>query len=205
MGFLISLYLAFHIQNIPLVLIYPAAIGLLYVYSRSLKKKVFWGNFTVAIFCAFVAGIVLFAERKGFFSLPEGEFDKVTMIFSAYFIFAMLSTLYREIIKDIEDFIGDHQNNCETLPIKFGIPIAKKTALFFGTILLLLIVWWMSLQVTYFDSIILLMVVFVFNFFPVLISLIILKKGKLKQDFSRSSKLSKYIMVSGLLYLFFLI
>ena len=204
-GFLIALYLAFHIQNIPLVLIYPAAVILLYFYSKSLKKKVFWGNLTVAIFCAFVAGIVLFAERKGFLSLPEAEFHFVKTIFSAYFVFAFFSTIYREIIKDIEDYTGDQQNDCVTLPIKFGIPFAKTIALIFGTILLFLIVWWMLLQINYFESSKLLITVFLLNFSPVLISLILLKKANSKKDFSNSSKLAKYIMVSGLLYLFFLV
>ena len=126
-GFLISLYLAIYIQNLPLVLIYPAAILLLYFYSKTLKKIAFWGNFTVAIFCAFVAGIVLFAERNAFFELPQEEFQIVKLVFTAYFLFAFLSTFYREIIKDIEDLKGDIKNECETLPIKYGVPFAKNS------------------------------------------------------------------------------
>ena len=204
-GFLISLYLAIYIKNIPLVLIYPGAIILLYYYSKSLKKKVFWGNLTVAVFCAFVAGIVLFAERIGFFQLSVEQFHNVKMIFTAYFVFALLSTLYREIIKDIEDVKGDLQLDCETIPIKFGIPFAKKTALIFGTILLLFIVWWMILQISFFESKKLAIVVFVFNLIPVMISIFYLYKSNTKSHFSRSSAIAKYIMVSGLFYLFFLI
>ena len=204
-GFVISFYLAFYFQNIPLVLIYPFAIGLLFLYSKYLKKRVLIGNLTVAFFCAFVAGIVLFAERNGFFQLPSEQFQNVKIIFVAYFVFAFLSTLYREIIKDIEDFKGDFNNGCETLPIKFGIPFAKTFALISGTILVLLTVWWLFLQPSLFDSEKLLFVVLLFNFLPVLISLVILKKASSKQDFSKSSQLAKYIMISGLFYLFFLI
>ena len=72
-GFLISLYLAFYVQNVPLIFIYPSAIYLLYIYSKSLKKSVLWGNLIVSIFCAFVAGIVIFAERQNISSLPDGH------------------------------------------------------------------------------------------------------------------------------------
>jgi 4-hydroxybenzoate polyprenyltransferase len=204
-GFGLSLYLAIHIQNIPLVLIYPAAIILLFLYSKYLKKKAFWGNLIVAVFCAFVAGIVLFAERKGFFELPSLEFQTVKIIFTAYFVFALLSTLYREIIKDIEDFKGDQTEGCETLPINYGVPRAKSIALIFGIILIVFIIWWMVLQMTFFHSTKLLIAVVVLNFLPVLLSLFFLKKAQSKKDFSRLSQLAKYIMVSGLFYLLFLI
>ncbi len=204
-GFLISLYLAVYIQNIPLVLIYPVAIFLLFLYSKYFKKKALLGNLVVAIFCAFVAGIVLFAERKGFSQLPPKEFQYVQFIFSAYFVFAFISTLYREIIKDIEDFKGDLNYGCETLPIKFGVPIAKSFSVLIGIILLGCIVWWVVLQKTFFDSMSLSIVVLILNFLPVLVSLFFFKKAQTKKEFSNLSQLAKYIMVSGLLYLLFLI
>lgn len=203
-GFIISLYLAIHIQNIPLVSIYPVAISLLFLYSKYLKQKAFWGNFVVALFCAFVAGIVLFAERKGFFQLSGEEFRWVKIIFIAYFIFAFLSTLYREIIKDIEDFEGDHHKGYETLPIKYGVPFAKSMALFIGVILLIFIGWWMTLQMTFLNSVGLLITVIALNFIPLFISLIYLIKAQSKKSYSLLSQLAKYIMVSGLLYLLFL-
>lgn len=204
-GLIISVYLAYHIQNIPLVLIYPGAVCLLFLYSKYLKKKVILGNLTVAVFCAFVAGIVLFAERKGFFQLPTEEFQFVKIIFTAYFVFAFLSTIYREIIKDIEDFKGDLQTDCETLPIKYGISIAKTTALSLGAVLLLLIIWLATLQMSYFNSVKLTIAVVVLNLIPILYSLVSLIKASSKRDYSVSSQLAKYIMISGLLYLLFLI
>lgn len=204
-GFGIALYLAFYVRNIPLVLIYPAAVGLLFLYSKSLKKRAFWGNLVVAFFCASVAGIVLFAERKGFMQLPFKEFHTVKIIFTAYFVFAFLSTIYREIIKDIEDLKGDQSKGCQTLPIKYGISLAKSVAFIFGLVLLLFIIWWMILQLSFFKSTTLLFVVVTLNFFPVFVSLILLKSAVSKKDFSRLSQLAKYVMVSGVLYLLFLI
>ncbi len=203
-GFGIALYLAQHVGNIPLVLIYPGAIWLLFVYSKYLKKEAFWGNFVIAVFCASVAGIVLFAERKGFVSLPPDSFQFVKIIFIAYLVFAFLSTIYREIIKDIEDFKGDQTYGCNTLAVKYGVQFAKSIAFCFGGILLAGIIWWMFFQITYFNSTKLLFLVFALNFMAVIVSLLLLTKARSKKEFSRLSLVAKYIMVSGLIYLFFL-
>jgi len=125
-GFLISLYLAFYVKNLPLVLIYPIAILLLFLYSKSLKKSVLVGNLIVALFCAFVPGIVLFAERETL--MPSSEYKEYCLTselisnpaiqsFFFYILFAFISTLYREVIKDIEDVEGDKKNGCKTLPV----------------------------------------------------------------------------------------
>jgi len=89
LGLLISIYLAIYVDNLPLVLIYPFAVFLLYIYSKSLKKSVLWGNIIVSIFCGFVAGIILFAERANYWKLQEitpkiGE--RITLIFLAYLL-----------------------------------------------------------------------------------------------------------------------
>ena len=47
----------------------------------------------------------------------------------------------REIIKDIEDIQGDQLQGLKTLPIKFGLPIAKKIALLIFLILSLFTLW----------------------------------------------------------------
>jgi len=98
-GLLISLYLAFHVGNLPLVLIFPTSVFLLWQYSRSWKKRVLIGNVTVSVFCAMVAGIVLFAERHSFSQLikqaPEVA-HACALVFAAYVIFAFLSTMFRE-------------------------------------------------------------------------------------------------------------
>ena len=50
-------------------------------------------------------------------------------VFAAYAMFAFLSTFYREIVKDIEDKDGDAVYGAKTLPIVFGVKIAKGFAI----------------------------------------------------------------------------
>ncbi len=202
LGFLISLYLAIYVKNLPLVFIYPTAIFLLYFYSKSLKKSVLWGNVIVSIFCAFVAGIVIFAERENVWEM-KGLSSEVVGIFIFYLVFAFFSTMFREIIKDIEDEDGDRKNGCRTLPIVFGKTKAKWVAIFFGNILLLILGYWLFLKKENgFDLGFFYILAGII--FPLLYSLVKLFLAKTKKEFHLLSQISKYIMLSGILYLLIL-
>ena len=203
-GFLIALYLAIYVQNIPLVLLYPLAVGLLWQYSFHWKKKLLLGNFVVSTFCAFVAGIVLFAERHTFSQLqmevPEAG-QQITLLFTAYLIFAFLSTMYREIIKDIEDVDGDRINGCQTIAVVWGINNAKKVAAFFGITLLVLLGYWSHLlfqQSLNFH----LAYMIIGLLIPLSYTLLKLISAIRKNEFRLLSQVSKFIMLSGILYLF---
>ena len=161
-----------------------------------------WGNVIVSIFCAFVAGIVIFAERENVWKMKELG-SKVAGIFIFYLLFAFFSTMFREIIKDIEDEDGDRKNGCRTLPIVFGKTKAKWVGIFFGNVLLLILGYWLFLKKeNVFDLgffYILLGIIF-----PLLFSLVKLFLAKTKKEFHLLSQISKYIMLSGILYLLIL-
>ncbi len=198
-GFAIAWYLAGYVENRSLVLIYPASFFLLFFYSKRLKRMPLWGNVIVAIFCAFVAGVVLFAERENFALMGESG-REVTVLFGGYLLFAFLSTMLREIVKDIEDMEGDAQLGLQTLPLRFGIKSAKNWALAIGVMLLfsllIFVKWlagrqeWLSVAFTTLGVIL-----------PLLYTLIFVRKSSTKGDFSRASFLAKLIMLSGLVLL----
>ena len=201
-GFLISFYLAFYVSNLPLIFIYPIAIFLLYFYSKTLKKSVLWGNMIVSIFCAFVAGIVIFAERENVWEMNELGAE-VSNIFIFYLLFAFFSTMFREIIKDIEDEDGDRKNGCQTLPIVFGKTKAKWVGIFFGNVLLCILGYWLFLKKENgFDLGFFYILIGII--FPLLFSIIKLFLAKTKKEFHLLSQISKYIMLSGILYLLIL-
>lgn len=198
-GFAIAWYLAFYVKNLPLVSIFPAAVLLLFFYSKSWKKKPLLGNVVVAVFCAFVAGVVLFAERENFARMGESG-REVTMLFGGYLVFAFLSTLLREIVKDIEDIEGDREIGLATLPIRYGVNTAKIWALGAGTALaisLLYFLWWLSqmgkwLGIGFTVALVLL---------PLLYLLFLIGKAQLKSHYSKASSLAKMLMFSGLILL----
>jgi 4-hydroxybenzoate polyprenyltransferase len=198
-GFAIAWYLAVYVKKLVLLQMYPAAVLLLYFYSKKLKKVPLWGNVTVAIFCAFVAGIVLFAERQNFAQMgSEGRVVKV--LFGGYLWFAFLSTLLREIVKDIEDMDGDAKLGLQTLPIRFGVRKSVNWTLAIGALLLLsllVFVNWLWQRQEMASA----MFTLVGVSLPLVYTLVFLSKSSSKADFTKASFMSKMIMLSGLVLL----
>jgi 4-hydroxybenzoate polyprenyltransferase len=202
-GAFIAIYLASHVQYLLLFLIYPAAILILYFYSAYFKKVPLWGNIIVSLFCAGVAGIILFAERESynhlFISQPELA-NKITYLFSGYILFAFFSTLLREIIKDMEDIEGDKKLGLNTFPIVFGIKRTKQTSAIIASAIilgLLLSCKWLATQKEWAALIFTLLAICL----PLLIILNYLIKSELKKHFSKLSHLTKMVMLAGLFLL----
>jgi len=201
-GLLISIYLALHVDNLPLASLFPSAVFSLWLYSAKLKKSLLWGNLLVAVFCAFVAGIIWFAERHAYGQASLSGRQEIQWIFGAYMLFAAVSTLYREIIKDIEDQEGDRKLGGKTLPILYGQAAAKKVAAICGILLLGLLVYWCQslwLEENYAGLIYSLAGILL----PLLYSFFLLYRAEKSQDFRQLSQLAKYLMFSGILYLIF--
>lgn len=187
---------------------YPiVGISMLWLYSYRLKKSLLLGNLTVALFCAFVPFMVYVPEATNMF--PEYELirnfqlsnaDPLRDVFYAYAAFAFLSTLLRELIKDIEDKTGDAQYGAKTLPIVFGDTIAKSIAGFVGLVFLGFIGYVLYWEWA-FGSLIRLVYAIIAITLPLLYVLGKLISAQRKSDFHHLSTVIKGIMVTGLLYL----
>jgi 4-hydroxybenzoate polyprenyltransferase len=212
LGFVISLYLAFFIHDFVQLAIYPAAVTLLWAYSKWFKRQFLIGNLVVAGFCAFVAWVVFYAQSlpqyvvnyfmKDIFwgnTVKQSEIpDAAKTVFIGYAIFAFISTLFREIIKDIEDVTGDKAQGCQTLPIVLGVPKAKSAALFVGFLFILALLFFNFL---FKENYLKLTLLNLSMTLPVCYALFLLIKSKEKKDYSRLSKIAKLIMLSGLIFI----
>jgi len=204
-GLLLGGYLSWVTQNYYLFLYFPLTVFMMWWYSKTLKKQPFWGNLIVAIFCALVALIILTAENtflKVIYQQFPEEGAAVWRVFVAYAVFAFLATLFREIVKDLEDMPGDEKGGARTLPIAIGVPKTKNITLAVGVLLAIALVLWMSyfapswhLGSTIFMGIGI--------FIPALYAVFELWRAKSKDDYNCVSKFAKYIMLSGLIYLLF--
>jgi 4-hydroxybenzoate polyprenyltransferase len=198
-GFAIAWYLAVYVKNRLLVLIYPAAVLLLYYYSKSFKKKPLIGNVVVAVFCAFVAGVVLFADRENFAKMA-GQGGEVAVLFGGYLWFAFLSTLLREIVKDIEDVEGDARLGLHTLPLRFGEKTAKNWAIWIGASLifsLLIFVLWLWQRQELMSAIFTITGVGI----PLGYLMFLINKAHTKADYTKASLTAKIVMLLGLVLL----
>ncbi len=207
LGFLISLYLSFYVQNIPLANLFPLAVILLFVYSTHLKKRPLAGNLLISFFCAGVAGIVWFAERESFWALAEvapQASGRIGSIIAWYMAFAFLSTMFREVVKDIEDVQGDLGADYRTIPLAWGIPAAKGTAAAFGLGLMAFLIYLVVRQPGLFTELSLIFLLLAI-LAPTALALIWLFRAQDKQQYHRLSQLTKLIMLNGLIMLLFLV
>ena len=203
LGFIISLYLAFYVKDVIQFLIYPAAVGLLYAYSKWFKRQPLTGNLVVSFFCAFVAWVIFYAQSLSpifLIFLKTHWLHAVKMTFTGYAVFAFLSTLFREIVKDIEDAEGDLAGHCRTLPIVLGMPKSKRIALLTGIIFLLFMIYFSFILRGSHDWLKIIVLNTIVSL-PMIYALFLLAKAKEKKDFSYLSRLAKGIMLSGLIFI----
>lgn len=200
LGFGIAFYIAHQIDKILLLLIYPFAVILLFLYSKYFKKWPLLGNLVVSAFCAFVPAIIWYAEAdmvESLLSIDPDRYHLITNVFTAYIVFAFLSTLVREIVKDIEDIEGDKKSMYNTLPIQLGIERANVVALFFCVLLILSYGLWF---VGYTNSQLMVIggAVLIVLMLPTFMILRQIYKAKLQVDYTRISKRLKYLMITSL-------
>ena len=131
-GVLTGIYISFHAGLAPFGIAYLAAAGLLWFYSTTYKRQFLKGNLIVAIFTAVVPFVVVVFEvpqlnetYREILIANDLDFKNLLAWVGGFSFFAFLSTLIREIIKDIEDFEGDAAYGRNTLPIVLGIKATK--------------------------------------------------------------------------------
>lgn len=151
---LIAVVLAFAVSqlagNYKLSFIYIVAAGLLWFYSSTYKKMFLIGNLVVSLLTALVVLLpVLFelpvltvAQYGGMPSAVNHQAGRIILTTSlGYSLFAFLTNLVREIVKDIEDIKGDMSEGAHTIPAVLGYTNAKYVVLIAWTALIVFTAW----------------------------------------------------------------
>lgn len=116
-----------------------ACVLALWVYSTTFKKKLITGNVLISLLTAWVVLIIGFVTHYRMITEPAvygfAFASKLLRFTFLYGGFAFIICLIREIVKDIEDMHGDEKYGCKTMPIVWGVSVAK---LFAGTWLFIL-------------------------------------------------------------------
>jgi 4-hydroxybenzoate polyprenyltransferase len=177
--------------------------GLLYFYSASYKRQFLIGNIVVALLTAMVPMLVVFYEWPALYryyivnAMTPPQLGLVFYWVGGFALFAFLTTLTREIIKDIEDFEGDIAYGRNTVPVVTGILTSKIISIIFIliTVALLYIVWYFFLN----DKITLIYIscTVVLPLLYVIYQLIISSD---KRQLHSASRLMKIIQIAGVLY-----
>lgn len=206
-GVLLGVLCALKAGYLRLAIFHFAAAILLWFYSTDFKKQLLIGNIVVSLLSASVA-FIPFVYEIGLLQRVNPDFTllhtsavlscfKVVFIFS---LFAFITSMAREIIKDMEDFKGDKATGGLTMPIYWGIPASKLTSLFLLVItqILLLFVIYNSFKFSRIIFSIQSIYIFVALVLPIVILLILLLKAQEPRRFKIASQLLKFIMLLGL-------
>lgn len=175
----IAVFLASYV-SFKAVLFFSGYIFGIWFYSHKLKKQVFIGNITSAIL-AITPFFIVFVYYKNF----------ETVIF-VHALFLFLLILARELIKDMENIAGDISQNYKTVPIRYGMSVAKSyiTALTLATLVpafLLIQRYQVGDMYLYFIACVFLLLLF----------LVLLWRAKTKGDYVWLHNILKFIIIAG--------
>lgn len=204
----IALYVAYSIGSWRLALVHFLCAGGLWFYSTTFKRQFLIGNVVIALFTALVPLIAVVYDMlpiyRQYIPIEENlSFAPVWKYTIALSFFAFITTLLREILKDIEDLDGDKEFGCKTMPIVLGIKTTKNIAMFiaFITIVCLGIIQleFFKFKETDYVSIIYFIVALQL---PFLFLIYKIKTAQEKKQFRFAGNFSKFIMLMGIFYLF---
>lgn len=206
-GLILGVYCALKAGYLRLAIFHIAAAVLLWFYSTNFKKQLLIGNIVVSfltaaiIFIPFVYELGLMQHNHPGFA--DGNWNlilscfKATLIFS---LFAFITSMAREIIKDMEDMKGDRETGGFTMPIYWGMHASKIGAFFLiliTQILLFFVIYnTYKFKRTIFTNDVVYIIITLL--IPLSILLLLITKANKPNDYKRASLLLKFIMLMGL-------
>ncbi len=194
LGLLLGFLMSYKWYHLGLFLV-PTIV--LFLYSKYFKKKMFLGNVIISLLIAYSIYLIYkyhFITQCCYeYSIFEEPLKNTIFV---YIIFSFITTLIREIIKDIEDINGDLKIKAKTLPIVIGRKRASHVAFFFSSILLIFLL--LVLQFIRSEYLFLGYGI-IFLLLPLLYFMYKLWFAETKKDFSSLSNQMKIIMLFGIL------
>lgn len=206
-GLVLGFYLALKAHHLRLLVFQIVSIILLWFYSTHFKKRLLIGNIVVSLLTATIPILPMAYDYYMFdreliviAQAMLGQFFN-TLIFVGivYAIFAFLTSFAREVIKDMEDYKGDKQTGCKTMPIVWGI-LTSKVVTFFViviTIGLLTLVCFKLYQLNFKSAIYYITGLVIL---PLIILLFQTIKAQSSRDFKIASLLLKFTMLFGIAF-----
>ena len=184
--------------------IFVLVAGLLWFYSSTYKMMPFLGNLIIALLAGIVPVLVALFEipqitEKYRETLIKNNIDFMPLLYFvlAFGVFSFLSTIIREIVKDIEDLEGDEKYKKNTIPVALGILPAKIIAIFFTIVT----IWALIYAQIRFDlgkfSLWYILIGLVFPFSVTAVKLLI---DKTPEQYHKTSLMLKLIMLVGIGY-----
>ena len=205
-GCILGMLVSMRVGYWPIGFIFPFEVGLLWFYTSAYKGMFLVGNLVVAFLVATLPFLPSLYEYRGLIAVDDpaiqaGAFDPTVIIYwsAGMAAFAFLTTMMREIIKDIEDIEGDSEQGCRTMPIVIGVTASKIVVCIFivATIVGVIAAFYNYLGSELKSGIYLGVAVVL----PLLFLLVKVWLSTTKAQFHLCSTIAKIIMLLGMLYL----
>ena len=204
-GVLFGFYIALSIGKIAFGFIFIFFAFSLWRYSKQHKTSFATGNFQVAFLTALsIINLILFDLVPIGINNENGSL-MISKIIIFYAGFSFITTLIREIVKDIEDLDGDQKINAKTLAITYGLKKSKNIVIGLTSATIICIAYFQYFQYSVISTqlewgvndisiiyTLLLQGLFLFFIYKTF-------KAINKEDFHFLSMLSKIIMLVGIL------
>ena len=190
LNFIVSLMALFVSWRV--FLFFSAYIFFIWFYSHKIKKYPVIGNLTAALLAVlpFFAVLLYFYTRIPFEDIENYKTQLAVIFAHASFLFLLL--LVREMIKDLENLMGDLINDYKTIPIVYGETVSKQiitvlTILTIVPVYVLIEIADVGLMNIYFYSCQIILIFF----------LLYLWKSNSKEQFLMLHNVLKFLIVSG--------
>lgn len=205
-GICLGFYMGWKDGNYHIGYLYVITALLLYVYSSFLKKMPLAGNVIIAGLSAFVFVLPIIFEAN-YLKLIHSDilFQNAPYAFAVlveqmkfYAGFAFVTSLARELIKDIEDMDGDDAYKINTFAVQYGVSAAKWLSVLIMAALLGGLAYFMHnfyqagavKDMLYLGAAIAL---------PIIATIIMSATAQQQKDYTRISFMLKLIMLMGIL------
>lgn len=182
--------------------------GLLWFYSSSYKRLFMIGNLIIAL----LAGLTPLMVGMANVALLQLRYETIlpytTLVHDIYAwlggfaLFAFLLTWIREIIKDLQDQMGDRELECHTMPVVWGEIWTKVfvTVLIVLTLAIIGHLWWHVLPFPISWTSLSTRYIALGIVVPLLGSLGLLWSAKIPSDYKTCQQVIKFTMLLGMLY-----
>ncbi len=211
LGILLGLFTALKTGYLRLASFHLLSAVLLWFYSTHFKKQLLIGNIVVSLLTSAVPFLTLVFEIAymqknipNFVSEYRPVLLSATKIALIFSLFAFITSMAREVIKDMEDYEGDKQTGGKTMPIVWGMQTSKIFAFFMLliTLILLLVVVYNGMK--YGGNILSISTIYILSFLalPLLILMWLLSRASSQKEYKNCSLFLKFIMLLGIAYCF---
>lgn len=209
-GILCGLAAACIVRSWVLAVIFVFVPGLLWFYSASYKRMLIIGNLTVAAVAA-LTPLVVAVANVSYLHLHYSNINGIDVLnlttlphdiyvwIGGFAAFAFLGTLIREIIKDMQDQMGDRELECHTMPVVWG-ETATKIIVTVLIILMGVAIVWLAWQVI--PSPLTTRYALFGLLIPMACVLYLLWSARISSDYRSAQSVMKFVLLLGTLFSF---